>query len=182
MQHGSSTEGDQLPNAAGSGPRGFAERSGSVVGRQPPRALSASNLLAKVRELLNRPGSVAAEKPRRGDFEAEFIAKAWRDPKYKEALLNDPRAVFEDELGIEVPRDLNIRVLEEDENTLYLVLPRNPNEYTDKELDAEQLSLLAAGVRFDTPCAIPSSAAPAWFVELGFSPRTRDVSPGNGHR
>lgn len=153
--------------------RRFLKRSASVVGAASLATVPAA--CAGGPESL--PGDEISGKPRRSYFEGRIIARAWRDPEYRDELLSNPRSAVSEELDIEVPEETNIEVLEEREDTLYLVLPRNPNEFVNKELSDEELRLLANGVRFDTACAIPSSAAPAFFVELGYYPRSEDV-PG----
>ena len=42
--------------------------------------------------------SDAKEPAGRADFEAMIISKAWKDPAYKEELLENPKTVFEREL------------------------------------------------------------------------------------
>ena len=86
----------------------------------------------------------------RKDFEAQIIAKAWRDPEFKKRLLTDPKGVFEEELqklqeGAKLPADLNIQVLEEHPKQVYLVLPQNPEELLEGELTDEQLESVAGG-------------------------------------
>jgi hypothetical protein len=43
-------------------------------------------------------------------------------------LVANPKAVVEKELGAKLPEDLEIKVLEETEDTIYMVLPCNPYE------------------------------------------------------
>jgi Nitrile hydratase, alpha chain len=43
---------------------------------------------------------------------AMVTARAWRDPEYRERLIQDPKAVLTDE-GFEFPPDMEIRVLED---------------------------------------------------------------------
>jgi len=69
----------------------------------------------------------------RRDLEARIIANAWRNPKYKEALLKDPKAVLESELRkidpkISLPDTLKVQVHEEAADTFHLVLPRDPRD------------------------------------------------------
>ena len=53
-------------------------------------------------------------------------------------MLPDPKATFEQESGQRLPADLEVRVLEETEGTVYLVLPpkRAPGELSDADLDS----------------------------------------------
>jgi hypothetical protein len=65
------------------------------------------------------------EKPVERNFQAQLIARAWHDPTFKEKLLADPRPAMEEELDIRLPEDLQVTVLEETPDSLYLVLPAN---------------------------------------------------------
>jgi hypothetical protein len=65
------------------------------------------------------------EKPVERNFQAQLIARAWHDPIFKERLLSDPRPAMEEELDIRLPEDLEVTVLEEAADSLYLVLPPN---------------------------------------------------------
>ncbi len=74
----------------------------------------------------------------RYERESKLITRAWRDPAFRQALLADPKAVFEKELGIKLPADFEIRVLEDTAYVYHFVIPRNPageGELADFELD-----------------------------------------------
>jgi hypothetical protein len=64
----------------------------------------------------------------RKDLEIHLITRALKDEGFKQELLANPKAVVEKELGTKLPDDLEINVLEETEDTLYMVLPCNPYE------------------------------------------------------
>ncbi|MCY4541602.1 MAG: NHLP leader peptide family RiPP precursor [Rhodobacteraceae bacterium] len=55
---------------------------------------------------------------------AEIIEKATTDMEFRSRLLDDPANALEGEMGVTVPKGLNIRVHEEDSNTAHVVLPR----------------------------------------------------------
>ena len=71
-----------------------------------------------------RPAKTVATS--RQELEARLIAKAWRDPEFKERLLADPRSVMGQELGRQLPPDLQVSVLEESPQTYYLLVPMKP--------------------------------------------------------
>jgi hypothetical protein len=84
----------------------------------------------------------------RRDLEARIIANAWRDPKYKEALLKDPRSVLQRELSmidpsVVLPAGLQVQVHEEEPNSYHLVLPRNPKDITLNEVIGDNLEAVA---------------------------------------
>jgi hypothetical protein len=84
----------------------------------------------------------------RKDFEAQIVAKAWRDPAYKQRLLKDPRSVLQEELqtidpSVKLPPDLKVSVHEESPTQYHLVLPRNPNEISLGEVAGDNLEAIA---------------------------------------
>jgi len=84
--------------------------------------------------------------PSRQEFEAQIVAKAWKDEAFKQALLNDPRAAIEQEFGQALPPDVTIKVVEETPTTLYLILPMNADTYGSEELTTAELDSVAGGV------------------------------------
>jgi hypothetical protein len=81
----------------------------------------------------------------RAEFEADLIAKSWQDDKFKQDLIADPKAVFEQKLGNKAPADLKITVLEENPKQIYLVLPVKPQLEETEELSDEALNAIAGG-------------------------------------
>ena len=66
----------------------------------------------------------------------KIIAKAWRDPAFKSALIADPAAALKAE-GIDVPAGMAVTVLENTDKQFHLVLPPVPtDELSDEALDA----------------------------------------------
>ena len=66
--------------------------------------------------------------PIRRELEAHLIGRALRDEAFRRELTTDPRAALESELArlhleIRLPETLQVRVLEERPDVLYLVLP-----------------------------------------------------------
>jgi hypothetical protein len=89
---------------------------------------------------------MVAEHKRRGmqmsetekSFESEFatkvITRAWSDPAYKAKLMADPHGALA-EVGLQAPIGLNIKVVENTDNLLHLVLPAPPTgEISDASL------------------------------------------------
>lgn len=58
----------------------------------------------------------------------QILSKASSDQNFKEKLLVDPKAAIEEEFGIKVSDNMNIKVMEENKQTIYLVLPQNPSK------------------------------------------------------
>jgi hypothetical protein len=58
---------------------------------------------------------------------AKMIAKTWADEDYKARLIAEPARVLKEE-GIDVPDDVEIRVVENTSRLSYLVLPVKPQD------------------------------------------------------
>ncbi|MCL5289574.1 MAG: NHLP leader peptide family RiPP precursor [Firmicutes bacterium] len=71
----------------------------------------------------------------RQELEQKLIKKAWEDSNFKKQLLSDPKAVLEKELGQALPEKLQDQAVEETSNTVYIRIPRNPEELSEDELD-----------------------------------------------
>jgi hypothetical protein len=69
----------------------------------------------------------------RKDLEIHLITRALKNEEFKQELIANPKALIEKELGAKLSEGLEIKVLEETENTLYLVLPCNPYEGISEE-------------------------------------------------
>lgn len=71
-------------------------------------------------------------KPKKTDA---IIAKAMRDDDYRRELLVNPKQAIHREFGKELPPGLDVRVVEEAANVVYLVLPARPvSELSDHDL------------------------------------------------
>lgn len=79
---------------------------------------------------------------------AQLIAKAWKDDRFKQALLSNPNAVLSQEFGTLMPDRLCVQVLPENPHSFVLVLPVKPDAAI--ELSDEELETIAGGV---TPIA-----------------------------
>jgi hypothetical protein len=81
----------------------------------------------------------------RKDLEAQVIAKAWADESFKKALVSSPRSAVENEFGIKLPASVNVRVVEESTDNLYLVLPLKNAAAERGELSDLELEAVAGG-------------------------------------
>jgi Nitrile hydratase, alpha chain len=84
------------------------------------------------------------------ELEAQLIARAWTDEAFAEELRRHPKATIEREMGQRLPADVNVRVLDEPANTLYLVIPAKPDSVSElDELSEEELTSTIVNV---CPC------------------------------
>lgn len=85
----------------------------------------------------------------------KIIIKALRDPEFKKRLIQSPKATLEKELKLQLPKDLEIQVLEEKENTVYLIIP-----FLDSDnVTEDELSSLSAGGPGRTVGGCPTKVA-----------------------
>ena len=70
----------------------------------------------------------------RKEFEEQLIKKAQSDKDFKKTLVDNPKAAL-GQLGVQVTEDVDVKVVEESAKVVYLVLPCNPDELTDEQLD-----------------------------------------------
>lgn len=81
----------------------------------------------------------------RAEFEAQIIKKAKSDKNFKKALVDNPKETLKTQLGVQVPAEVEFKVVEESAKVVYLVLPVDPEELNEKQLDS-----VAGGDRFRT--------------------------------
>lgn len=56
---------------------------------------------------------------------AVCVAKAWADEDYKQRLLTDTVAVLREE-GVDTPKDMSVKVVENTNDLIHIVLPAAP--------------------------------------------------------
>ncbi|HOW27326.1 MAG TPA: NHLP leader peptide family RiPP precursor [Elusimicrobiota bacterium] len=70
----------------------------------------------------------------------KIIKKALTDPAFKKALIANPNAAIEKELGMKIPAGLTVKVVEDAPNTVHLVLPAVPAKGELGDADLEKVS------------------------------------------
>jgi len=91
---------------------------------------------------------------KRKKLEQQLIEKAMKDPDFRKRLLENPKAVIQEVTGIEFSPSVNLRILEEDTNTVYLVLPCIPAPLYDMELAETELEMIAGGRADSLLCTV----------------------------
>jgi Nitrile hydratase, alpha chain len=81
----------------------------------------------------------------------QVVAKAWADAAFKQRLLADPHAVLK-EHGLEVPRGLQVKVVENTDSVRHLILPTKPSS---DELSEEALGVVAGGYKWEFCDVVP---------------------------
>jgi hypothetical protein len=76
----------------------------------------------------------------RNDLEASVIRRAMLDEDFRKSLLTDPKAAVEAVLreeipGAKLPATMTVKAFEEPENGLYLIVPPQPGELTEEQLE-----------------------------------------------
>lgn len=84
----------------------------------------------------------------RKELEAKIISKAWKDPQFKENLLEDPKTTIEAFIHVEYGADaklpkMKFHVLESNPHTLIIVLPPSPVEA--QKITEVELETISAG-------------------------------------
>ena len=88
----------------------------------------------------------------RGQLWDKVVEQAQKNPKYYQQLMADPRGLMEKQLGTKIPKNVNIKVLQEGVDTYYIVLPAFAKE--GAELSDSDLEKVAGGstVKGDASC------------------------------
>ena len=77
----------------------------------------------------------------RGELQNVITEKAANDDRYRQELTSNPKNLLEKHLGQSLPEWLNVKVVEENADTIYLVAPHVPSE----ELADADLEMVAGG-------------------------------------
>jgi hypothetical protein len=83
----------------------------------------------------------AAGGGKRAEIERRLIERSLQDEDFRQRLLEDPRGTLEQELGSRLPEGVEVRVVQESTDTIYLVLPSasavggEGGEISDRDLE-----------------------------------------------
>jgi hypothetical protein len=81
----------------------------------------------------------------RAEMERSLINRSLEDEDFRQSLLDDPKGTAEQELGSHLPESIELRVVEESADTIYLVLPSASPVGEGGELSDEALEAVAGG-------------------------------------
>jgi len=85
----------------------------------------------------------------------QIVAKAWKDQTFANRLKSDPKGVLK-EHGIEVPKDVDVKVVHSSLDDLHIPLPAKPKG----QLDDEHLKQVAGGASAGTAGSISCAGCP----------------------
>ena len=88
----------------------------------------------------------------RAEVERRLVERSLQDEEFRQRLLADPKAAVEEELGIQLPAEVQVRVVEETADTIYLVLPSASPAGEGRELSDRELEEVAGGGDTSYPC------------------------------
>ena len=77
----------------------------------------------------------------RAEIERTLVQRSLQDEDFRRRLLDDPKAAVEQELGKRLPEGVEVRVVEETAETIYLVLPGASAVGQGGEISDEQLQM-----------------------------------------
>ena len=66
---------------------------------------------------------------------AKIIKRCWEDEKFQARFISQPHAVLK-EHGVDIPTDLEIKVVQNTDTVQYLAIPTRPDQLSEGALDA----------------------------------------------
>ena len=103
----------------------------------------------------------------RGQLEDHIRATSYSDPGFRKALLENPKKAVESQMKGNMGENVEVKVIEETSNVIYLSIPPAPVEAGD-ELSDEDLQKVAGGFMDENieECKAQGALAFASHVEL----------------
>jgi hypothetical protein len=102
--------------------------------------------------------------PSTGDSQARLVGRAMTDDTFRQQLLASPKAAIEQELGVSLPAELEVVVVEETASRLCLVLPAR--SFGANEMSEQDLSAVSGGMVHDPPPPPPDLGMAYSFARL----------------
>jgi hypothetical protein len=93
---------------------------------------------------------------KRAEIERTLVHRSLEDEDFRRRLLEDPKAAVEQEMGAQLPEGVEVRAVEESQQTIYLVLPSASPLGQGEEISDQELEQVAGGGSWSTcppwPC------------------------------
>ncbi|WP_372663341.1 NHLP leader peptide family RiPP precursor [Cohnella sp.] len=64
-------------------------------------------------------------------LKVQIIKKAWADPAFKKSLLSEPKQAIKEAFNVDIPAEIELKVVAESPSLYYLTIPPNPEDITD---------------------------------------------------
>ena len=97
------------------------------------------------------------------EMERRLIERSLQDESFKQRLLDDPKGAIEQEPETQLREGIEVRVLEESADTIYLVLPSaSPLVGDGGELSDQELEAVAGGYSYEDTSATICSYPPCF--------------------
>jgi hypothetical protein len=105
-----------------------------------------------------RAMSQAAGGGSRAEIERALVQRSIEEEDFRQRLLADPKGTLEQALETQLAEDVEVRVVEENPQTIYLVLPGTSSPLGEEELSDRALEAVAGGVSTwsDETCGCPT--------------------------
>jgi hypothetical protein len=81
----------------------------------------------------------------RAEIERMVVQRSLEDESFRRKLLADPKGALQEELGARLPKEVEVRAVEETADTIYLVLPSSSPLGESGELSDRELGAVAGG-------------------------------------
>ena len=99
----------------------------------------------------------------RAEMEGRLIERSLQDESFRQRLLDDPKGTIEQELETQLRESIEVRVVEESAETIYLVLPSaSPLGGEGDELSDQELKAVAGGYSYEDTSATICSYPPCF--------------------
>ena len=85
----------------------------------------------------------------RGEIQDLLMKFSKSNPQYREALVKNPKAVLEGQMGGKLPTGVSVKAVEETPNTIYVVVPyvaKAGDELSDGDLEAVAGGKMLGGI------------------------------------
>jgi Nitrile hydratase, alpha chain len=99
----------------------------------------------------------------RAEMERRLIERSLKDESFRQRLLDDPKGAIEQELETQLRESIEVRVVEESADSIYLVLPSaSPLVAEGGELSDQELEAVAGGFSYEDTSATICSYPPCF--------------------
>jgi len=98
-------------------------------------------------DFLSGHANIHLEKSRlKKQIERKLVGKALKDDTFRRLLHNNPRLAIELETGVYIPLSLKIKLLEEEPQTIYVVVPAKSHQQNEYEKSGTRLRNIPEGI------------------------------------